>query len=206
LVIQTISPEPAGRLVGVKVRHPQQPNSSAEVDGAAVEGAAEAAAVLEAETPEEPGSGCTVHEGLRSLVQLLPRITRGLRRPIADAATRDGTPLGPRHGSALVLLREQDSTVGALASALQLNLATASGLVADLEGVGFVERSNDPQDRRRTIVRIPCESKKLVDAWLDGTTAPIARALEHLSPEERTVLVKAMGYLDAELNGSLPSK
>ncbi len=114
----------------------------------------------------------------------------------------DGVALGPRHGSALSLLREHQSTVGALAVALDLNLATVSGLVADLERVGFAERSTDPADRRRTIVRIAPGSDGLVNAWLEGATAPIVRALQQLSPEERTIFIKAMGYLEAELNGT----
>ena len=153
-------------------------------------------------------TGCTVHQGMQKLVQLLPRVTRGLRRSTAelDAETDSGiggvTALGPRHRSALILVREFDTTVGALASALGLNLATASGLVADLERVGFVARSADPADRRRTIVSIAEERESLVDRWLAGATAPIVRALEHLSAEERSIFVKAMGFLDAELNGT----
>jgi DNA-binding MarR family transcriptional regulator len=153
-----------------------------------------------AATDHDAGSGCTVHEGLRNLVQLLPRVMRGMRRHPGEAVVLDGVPLGPRHGSALSLVRERESTVGALASALDLNLATVSGLVADLERVGFAERSTDPADRRRTIVRITPGNEGLVDAWLEGATAPIVRSLQKLSPEERTIFIKAMGYLEAELN------
>ncbi|MGA5704613.1 MarR family winged helix-turn-helix transcriptional regulator [Peterkaempfera bronchialis] len=165
----------------MKARHRQNP-SAAEDHGAA--------------------AGCTVHDGLGKLVQLLPRVMRGMRRRPAEPVVLDGVSLGPRHSSALSLLREQEATVGALASALDLSLATVSGLVADLERVGFAERSTDPADRRRTIVRITPGSEGLADAWLEGATAPIVRALQQLSPEERTVFIKAMGYLEAELNGT----
>ena len=145
-------------------------------------------------------AGCTVHEGLRRLVQLLPRVTRGLRRHPREPEFRHGGTLGPRHGSALSLVREQDSTVGSLASGLDLTLATVSGLVADLERSGLVERVTDLEDRRRTIVRIPPGHQEVVDRWLEGTTAPLARALGKLSPEERAIFIKALGFLDAELN------
>jgi DNA-binding MarR family transcriptional regulator len=125
-----------------------------------------------------------------------------MRRAPKEPVVLDGVPLGPRHGSALSLIREHESTVGVLASALDLNLATVSGVVADLERVGFAERSTDPEDRRRTIVRITPGSEALVDTWLEGATAPIVRALQKLSPAERTTFIKAMGYLEAELNGS----
>ncbi len=143
---------------------------------------------------------CTVHEGLRNLVQLLPRVMRGLRRRPGEPIELEGVALGPRHGSSLALLREDESTVGALAVALGLNLATVSGLVADLERVGFVERSADPADRRRTIVQIRPGHEEVVDAWLEGATAPLVRTLRQLSPQERAVFIKAMQVLDSELN------
>jgi DNA-binding MarR family transcriptional regulator len=149
-------------------------------------------------------TGCTVHDGLRTLVQLLPRVMRGMRRGTTEPVLLDGVPLGPRHGSALSLVREDASTVGVLAEALDLNLATVSGLVADLERVGFVERSTDPADRRRTIVQIAQGHEAVVDAWLEGATAPIVRALQQLTPGERSTFIKAMGLLEAELN--LPSR
>src|ERR1700729_594894 len=96
------------------------------------------------------GDGCSVNEGLQRLVQLLPRVMRQLRRPSMVTGDMDSARLGARHRSALALVREQDTTVGALAVALGLTLPTVSGLVADLERAGFVERSPDPTDRRRT--------------------------------------------------------
>jgi DNA-binding MarR family transcriptional regulator len=162
---------------------------------------------LDGETATTAGSGpaatgCTVHEGLRNLVQLLPRVMRGMRRAPKEPVVLDGIALGPRHSSALSLIREEETTVGALAAALDLNLATVSGVVADLERVGFAERSTDPGDRRRTLVRVNPRSKALVDTWLEGATAPIVRALQKLSPEERLTFIKAMGYLEAELSGA----
>jgi DNA-binding MarR family transcriptional regulator len=147
--------------------------------------------------------GCTVAEGLRQLVQVLPRVMRGLRRATPQATSNDGLRLSSRHGSALSLLRETSLSVGELAGACDLNLATTSGIIADLERVGFVARTADPSNRRRTIVAIAPGSETLVDAWLEGTSAPLVRALESLSSEERAVLVKALGNLAHELNRSV---
>ena len=145
---------------------------------------------------------CTVHEGLRKLTQLLPRVMRGMRKQADEPLALHGTTLGPRHASVLALLREQDRTVGALASESDLNLATVSGLVADLERVGFVGRSPDPADRRRTIVTVAPGQDVLVDTWLDGASAPIVRALEQLDDAERAAFVKAMTLLESELRSA----
>lgn len=125
---------------------------------------------------------------------------RGLRRTPAEMDPETAMNLGPRHRSALAAIGEDDRTVGGLATTLDLTLATASGLVADLEQAGFVERFPDPADRRRTVVTIAPGRKTCVDSWLQGASAPLVRVLEQLTPSERTVLVKAMGYLDTELN------
>lgn len=147
--------------------------------------------------------GCTVHEGVQRIVQLLPRITRGLRRTTPRV---DEPPpgLGPRHRSALAQIREGELTVGALASHLGLTLPTVSGVVADLERAGFVRRTPDPKDRRRTLLSVCPERHRCVDRWLEGSSAPVARVLEQLSPEERATFVKAMGLLDLELSSSHP--
>ncbi len=151
-----------------------------------------------------PPHECTVPDGLRSLVRLLPRVTQAMRRRPAAVAAAAGTSLGSRHGSTLLLVRDGRSTVGTLAAALGLNLATASGLVADLERVGFVERSADPADRRRILVRVVPGEEAAVDAWLDRTTAPLTRVLERLDARERAVFVRALGLLDAELTAPPP--
>ncbi len=158
--------------------------------------------VADADASEQAEDSCTVHEGLRKLTQLLPRVMRGMRRQADEPLALHGTTLGPRHASVLALLREQDRTVGALAAELDLNLATVSGLVADLERVGFVERSPDPADRRRTIVTVAPGQHVLVDTWLDGASAPIVRALEQLDDEERATFVKAMTLLESELRST----
>lgn len=143
---------------------------------------------------------CTAHEGVRRLMQLLPRVMRGMRRRPHETVEAQGVVLGPRHGAVLALVREGEHSVGSLAAEVNLNLATVSGLVADLERAGFVERWPDASDRRRTLVRVVPGNEPNVDLWLEGATAPIMRALNHLDPQERAVFVRAMSLLEAEFN------
>jgi DNA-binding MarR family transcriptional regulator len=91
-------------------------------------------------------------------------------------------------------------SVGEIARHLGLTLATVSGIVADAEQVGFVERAPDPRDRRRTIVSFVADQRGAADVWIDGASAPMERALDRLSPEERVSFVKAMTFLEAELS------
>ena len=133
------------------------------------------------------------------LMQLFPRVTRGMRRWQDRAAPMAAAPLGPRHVAALQQVRGGPVTVGELAARLGLTLPTVSGVLADLGRAGFVERHPDPADRRRTIVAIAPAKAAVVAEWLDGAASPIARVLDKLSPSEQEAFLKAMDLLEAEL-------
>jgi DNA-binding MarR family transcriptional regulator len=133
------------------------------------------------------------------LMQLFPRVARGMRRWQDRSAPEAPTPLGPRHLAALEQLRGGPLTVSELASRLGLTLPTVSGVLADLGRAGFVDRHPDPADRRRTIVAIPPGHSALIGKWLDGVASPLARVLDRLDPAEQEAFLKAMDLLEAEL-------
>src|ERR1700683_3194138 len=126
------------------------------------------------------------------LVQLFPRVIRGMRRWQAHGAPPAPAPLSPRHVAALEQIRGGPLTVGELASRLGLTLPTVSGVLADLDRASFVERHPDPADRRRTIVQVVPGQAGLISQWLDGAAKPIARVLDQLSPTEQQAFLKAM--------------
>ena len=135
------------------------------------------------------------------LMQLFPRVSRGMRRWQDRAAPGVPAPLGPRHIAALEQLRGGPIGVGELAGRLGLTLPTVSGVLADLDRAGFVDRRPDPADRRRTIVVISEAKKALAAEWLDGAAGPLARVLDRLDPSEQAAFLKAMDMLEAELRG-----
>jgi DNA-binding MarR family transcriptional regulator len=135
------------------------------------------------------------------LMQLFPRVMRGMRRWQDRAAPPSPAPLGPRHIAALEQVRGGPLTVGELASRLGLTLPTVSGVLADLDRAGFIERRPDPADRRRTIVAITATQATLVGEWLDGAAIPLARVLDKLAPSEQEAFLKAMDLLETELRG-----
>ena len=145
-------------------------------------------------------TGASRHSALcLRLMQLFPRVTRGMRRWQDRTAPAAPAPLGPRHVAALEQLRGGPVTVSELASRLGLTLPTVSGVLADLDRAGFIERHPDPADRRRTIVQVIPAQATLIGQWLDGAAKPIARVLDQLSPTEQQAFLKAMDLLDTEL-------
>ena len=153
-------------------------------------------------------AGGSAHSALcLRLMQLFPRVARGMRRWQDHAAPLAPAPLGPRHVAALEQLRGGPLTVSELAARLGLTLPTVSGVLADLGRAGFVDRTPDPADRRRTIVAIPPAQRALVGEWLDGAASPMARVLDRLDPAEQQAFLKAMDLLEAELSpGTVPPK
>lgn len=147
-------------------------------------------------------AGSSGHSALcLRLMQLFPRVTRGMRRWQDRAApTPVPAPLSPRHVAALEQIRGGPLTVGELASRLDLTLPTVSGVLADLDRAALVERRPDPADRRRTIVQIIPSQATLIDGWLDGAAQPLARVLDKLTPSEQQTFLKAMDLLETELN------
>jgi DNA-binding MarR family transcriptional regulator len=139
-------------------------------------------------------------------MQLLPRVSKGMRRWQDRAAPQTPAPLGPRHVAALQQLRDGPLTVSELASRLGLTLSTVSGVLADLGRAGFVDRQPDPADRRRTIVQIPPDQAALVMEWLDGAASPLARVLDKLAPSEQAAFLKAMDMLETELQRQDPQR
>ena len=146
-------------------------------------------------------AGGSAHSALcLRLMQLFPRVARGMRRWQDRGAPLPPAPLGPRHVAALEQLRGGPLTVSELAARLGLTLPTVSGVLADLGRAGFVDRSPDPADRRRTIVAIPAAQRELIGEWLDGAASPMARVLDRLDPAEQQAFLKAMDLLEAELS------
>ena len=133
------------------------------------------------------------------LMQLFPRVTRGMRR-WHDRAIPAPTALSPRHVAALEEIRGGPLTVGELASRLGLTRPTVSGVLAELDRAGLVERRPDPADRRRTIVQTIPGQAPLIGDWLDGAARPLARVLDKLTPAEQQAFLKAMNLLETELH------
>ena len=136
------------------------------------------------------------------LMQVFRRVSRGMRRWQDGMAPPVTAPLGPRHVAVLEHLLDRPLTVGELAARLGLTLPTVSGVLADLDRAGCIERHPDPGDRRRTIVAVIPDQAALISEWLDGAARPLARVLDQLSASEQQAFLKAMDLLETELHAS----
>jgi DNA-binding MarR family transcriptional regulator len=148
----------------------------------------------------------SVDDDLGELQQILPLLFRSLRKHGPDQAefeplrrAFDEAGLRERHGRLLMTLAVTGPlTVGELAARLALAPATTSLLVGELDRAGFVERHEDEDDRRRTIVSLPESMRGPAEKLAQERLGPLRRTLEQLSPTARRHFIEGLRILSKE--------
>jgi DNA-binding MarR family transcriptional regulator len=130
----------------------------------------------------------------------LRRVMRGMwarRRPTPELLELvAGASLGRRHVALLAQVgAEGDRSVGELARELGLSLPAASTLARELEEHGLITRSEDPADRRRTVVGLAPATERAVRRWLAARSLPLEKALAALSEGEQEAFLKGLAAL-----------
>jgi DNA-binding MarR family transcriptional regulator len=107
--------------------------------------------------------------------------------------------LGPRHVLPLfVLVLDGPLSVSQLAGELGLSLSTTSLMVGELNRAGLVERAEDQEDRRRTIVRLNESLRQQLQPHVQQRLAPFRRTLQRLSPQARADFLEGWRILGEE--------
>jgi DNA-binding MarR family transcriptional regulator len=145
-------------------------------------------------------SGLTTDEAIRAMLLLMPRVMARIKRtPLPELL--QPLNLAPRHLSLLsYLLFDGEMTVNELAARLEVAPTTVSLMVGDLSRQGVVERHDDPDDRRRTIVGITGdpETRAAIEGWLANGARAWRRAFEPLAAAEREVFVRTLQTYERE--------
>ncbi len=111
-------------------------------------------------------------ELVASTLFLLKRLGFAAKQRSLDEYERTG--LGPYHHAILVLLEESaPETQAEIADALGYDRGTLVGLLDELEEQNLIERRRDPDDRRRHVVRITTDGKRML-----GRFRALARRVE----------------------------
>jgi DNA-binding MarR family transcriptional regulator len=112
----------------------------------------------------------SLDEQVRELVGLFAGVIKGLKadreeeKPKELQRAFDKGSLGERHFPPLIVLSlEGPLSVSELADRVGLTVGTTSLLVGELSKAGLVDRREDEQDRRRTIVSLTEEIRKIAE-------------------------------------------
>ena len=155
-----------------------------------------------------PGAGRPASDDqATALLLALGRLLRGHRHgegmPRRLKELFEGGSLAPRHVGALAVVALYGPlTVSELAGREGLALSTASLLVTQLSQAGLVERSEDAEDRRRTVVSVAPAFRRESEAALESKLAPIRRALARMGTRRATATLEGLEVLVEEITGS----
>jgi DNA-binding MarR family transcriptional regulator len=112
-------------------------------------------------TPTSPQTANLPKELVESTTFLLKRL--GFAAKERSLGAYEDLGLHPYHHAVLLVLGEGSrETQGSIADALGYDRGQLVGLLDELEEHGLVERKRDPNDRRRHLVRLTDEGKKML--------------------------------------------
>jgi DNA-binding MarR family transcriptional regulator len=150
-------------------------------------------------------------EDVRELLSLVGRVFRNIKQrggqlkqgagPAHEALREafEGGSLGPRHMPVLIpITLEGGMSVSEIAETIGLSVSTTSQLVGELSRAGLVERTEDEDDRRRTIVTVHEDYREVMEAVTRTLVDPMRRTLERLSPRARANFLEGVRILDEE--------
>jgi DNA-binding MarR family transcriptional regulator len=153
----------------------------------------------------------SIDDQVRELLGLFAGIIKGLKEDREEEkpeelkrAFEEGS-LGERHFPPLIVLSlEGPLSVSELAERVGLTVSTTSLLVGELSKAGLVDRREDERDRRRTIVSLSEEMRKVAEPRIQEHLQPFKRTLERLSPAARAHFMEGMRVLSDETGGFAP--
>jgi DNA-binding MarR family transcriptional regulator len=134
-----------------------------------------------------------------SVATLTPLEVANRLRPallkLARELRRESHALGVTGGQVSLLIqiqRHRGVGVRGLASLERMSAASMSGYVERLERAGLVQRTPDPNDRRRHGLSLTEEGDRVLRSVKSRRTAWLAARLEQLEPEELAALDAAV--------------
>jgi DNA-binding MarR family transcriptional regulator len=114
---------------------------------------------------------------------------------LARELRRESHALGVTGGQVSLLIqiqRHRGIGIRDLAALERISPASMSGYVDRLERAGLVQRTPDPNDRRRQGLSLTAEAERVVRSVKSRRTAWLAARLEQLTPEELAALDSAV--------------
>lgn len=151
-------------------------------------------------------SGSSADACAAGILEVVPAVMRAIRTRMRGHS--EALPSVVHFRALAYVNRNPGSDVSAMAAHIGLMLPSASKLVRVLMTRGYVARSADPTDRRRTLLRPTAKGRKVVETARRATRAYLAELLQDCDAPTRTQIAGAMRALRpifaAEERGKVP--
>ncbi|MBW4633026.1 MAG: MarR family transcriptional regulator [Iphinoe sp. HA4291-MV1] len=137
---------------------------------------------------DKPSQECAA-----KLMETIPLLMRFIR---ADMRTHSADSLSiPQLRSLAFLNRNPGASISEVADHLGVTCATASTTIERLVQRNLVERTDNPQERRRVILNLTKEGKQQLEQSQEKTRAHIVEILECLTPEQVAHIEEGLALL-----------
>ncbi len=135
-------------------------------------------------------------EAVFALLSRIARIVRVLRESnIKDLISEVADP-SPRHMIAIAHIATSDGiSVSDISSRMSISLAAASQLVSQMANAGLIDRYEDSNDHRRTLLKLSDDRGVEIKGQIAARTAPIAAAIATLDGDRFSVLLDTLDQI-----------
>jgi DNA-binding MarR family transcriptional regulator len=140
------------------------------------------------------------------LAVLLPRLSDLLRLRLTASVSRQRFPgLRPGVGQLLGAIGEEGRRLQYIAAVLGVSKQAAAATAAELEQLGYVARSEDPEDRRQIVVGLSPRGQRLLREIVAGVDAVERDIRAALGDADYRLLDEAMSVFFARLTAQYDS-
>ena len=125
-----------------------------------------------------------VDEAVDRTVALFRELMGKVAAPVNPAWMEEAQLTLPQLKAAMILRQEGVWSVGRVAERLKVGEPTASHLIDRLVQSGLAERTEDEKDRRRTLVRLSAQGRRLVEERLQRTEERLRELFLRITAED----------------------
>jgi len=118
---------------------------------------------------------------------------------LAASMREEGRDLHPSQLRVLIAMHHTSVSPSDLAERMEVSLPTVSKTLGVLERRGWIERTPDEADRRRVVLRMTPEGRKMMSAVLDRGIEELAEVLSSASDEELDDIDRGIASLQSVL-------
>jgi DNA-binding MarR family transcriptional regulator len=161
-------------------------------------------------TPAGAASSAQAMSIVQSFVHLWAKYESALHKEIAAQRKASNNAVPPKQVDSYIdygvfyrvssnLSRKTELTMGELSNALSVPFSTATRLIDTLVADGYIERMQDPDDRRVVRIALTAEGNKLHRTIETFTDEHVQSILSCLSPEEQQSMFKLIRKVTSAL-------